>query len=205
MQARDGFRKGLSNFAKLDRAERNWVTTQVFAALSLLERGALDRFIESMTAARDALRNGVLVFLSHSSRDKRFVRSLAGYLEENGITVWLDEADLRAGEPLAEQLAGGVQNARLMVVVLSRNSVRSKWVQKELSLAVNQELEGGEVRVIPIMIDRCTVPPLIADKLRLDFTTPKTRERNKPVLVDTLVHFAARDRGRSRRRSPRLP
>jgi nucleotide-binding universal stress UspA family protein len=39
------------------------------------------------------------VFLSHSSKDKAVVRELAARLKKDGIRVWLDEEQIKAGDP----------------------------------------------------------------------------------------------------------
>jgi hypothetical protein len=45
------------------------------------------------------------LFLSHSSRDKIFVRKLANSMSRCGIDVWLDEWELQAGDSLFDELA----------------------------------------------------------------------------------------------------
>lgn len=117
--SRDDFRSGMKIFAQLPRHEKNWVTAALIEEFTLQDHAALDDFVASMQAARAAIRGGVSVFLSYSSRDKRFVRALATYLESRGISVWLDEADLLGGESLLQRLASAVTAATLLVVVLS--------------------------------------------------------------------------------------
>jgi hypothetical protein len=43
-----------------------------------------------------------VVFLSHSSKDKLFVRQLAADLTSNNVTVWLDEQMIRVGDSIVE-------------------------------------------------------------------------------------------------------
>jgi hypothetical protein len=40
------------------------------------------------------------VFLSHNSKDKAWVRDLAKRLTQDGVVVWLDEAELNIGDSL---------------------------------------------------------------------------------------------------------
>jgi len=191
MSARDGFKRGISHFASLPRHEKNWVTSGLIQQLSLHERGALNDFMASMVSAREALRGGLSVFLSHSSRDKRFVRSLAGYLGKHGIRTWLDEADLLAGESLVDRLANSVMQTHLLLAVLSKHSVASSWVRKELALATHKEVDGRTVSIVPILKDDCEIPAFLGDKLYLDFRTAHLRRKNEPVLLDTLMKLAA--------------
>lgn len=191
MKSYNGFREGLSNFAQISSADKNWVTAKLIRDLSLLDAAALDDFISCMRSARLAIRGGVSVFLSHSSKDKSFIRPLARYLESHGISVWLDEADLVGGEPLLARLAASVSEVTLMVVVLSRHSVKSNWVTRELSLAMTKELKRRRMTVVPILKDNCRIPATLADKLYIDFRTPSLRLKNRPVLVDSLMKLAS--------------
>jgi hypothetical protein len=47
-------------------------------------------------------------FLSHSSKDKPFVRNLAAALEAGGeIKVWLDEREIEYGQNIVLKIADG--------------------------------------------------------------------------------------------------
>jgi hypothetical protein len=83
------------------------------------------------------------VFLSHSSKDKPFVRDLADALEAAGeIKVWLDEREIDYGENIVLKIADGLDVA-FVLLILSPDSVDSKWVKEEWTDAywepVNQE------------------------------------------------------------------
>ncbi len=112
------------------------------------------------------------VFLSHSSKDKDFVRKVADRLVGAGATVWIDEAELDIGDSLIEKIGEGIRDCDFVVAVISRNSVQSNWVQKELSLAMTREIHGRRIRVLPIVIDDCKsdMPFFLTDKLYADFT-----------------------------------
>ncbi len=110
------------------------------------------------------------VFLSHSSKDKFFARKLAERLTEHGVTVWIDEAELRIGDSLVEKISSAIHQSDYVAAVLSHDSVNSSWVQTELKLAMNKEIAGKRIVVLPILIDRCEIPAFLADKLYADFT-----------------------------------
>lgn len=113
------------------------------------------------------------LFLSHSSKDRVFVRHLANRLERVGIDVLIDEAVINVGESLIGKISEVVDIADFVGVVLSRNSITSNWVQKETSLAMSKEVAGNKVVVLPILIDDCAVPEPLRDKIYADF-----RDRN---------------------------
>ena len=113
------------------------------------------------------------IFLSHSSRDKQFARRLAETLTSHGVQVWIDEAELKIGDSLIGKISAAIDKADFVAAILSQNSVRSNWVQKELQLAMTKEIEGRRVTVLPILIERCEIPGFLADKVYADFTDPE--------------------------------
>ena len=52
----------------------------------------------------------VSVFLSHSSKDKPFVRELAGALADGGeIDVWLDEREIAPGDNIVGKIGDALE------------------------------------------------------------------------------------------------
>lgn len=116
------------------------------------------------------------VFLSHNSKDKAFARKLASMLRDNGVEVWIDEAELKVGDSLTQKIGTAIETTDFLAVVLSHSSVNSPWVQKELALAMQKELAERQVRVLPILKESCEIPPFLKDKLYADFTDPSSFE-----------------------------
>jgi hypothetical protein len=134
----------------------------------------------------------VSVFLSHNSKDKPFVRAIYRYLSNRGLRVWIDEAELNAGDSLIEALANAVFRVDCVVAVVSKASVSSKWVKKELAWAMTREIKGRRVLVIPIKKDDTDIPNTLADKVYLDFSTDHKRTKNKPVLFSSILQQTSR-------------
>lgn len=111
------------------------------------------------------------IFMSHSSDDKPFVRKLAGDLRANGHYVWVDEAEIKVGDSLIEKIEEGIENTEYLGVVLSKNSVESKWVKSEVRIALTQEIYGKKVKVLPILIEKVDIPLFLLDKKYADFTS----------------------------------
>lgn len=114
--------------------------------------------------------NRRVAFLSHSAKDKPFIRQLAGDLNANGITVWLDEQRIRVGDSIPERVAQGLAESDFFVFAVSRNSTESEWVKRELNNALVAEIERRKVRVLPLKIDGSAMPSIISDKKYADFS-----------------------------------
>jgi len=111
-----------------------------------------------------------VAFLSHSSKDKSFIRQLAADLTSHGVAVWLDEQRIRVGDSIPEQVAQGLAESDYFVVAISANSVQSEWVKKELNNALVHEVERRQVHVLPIRLDESPMPESIRDKKYADFS-----------------------------------
>jgi len=126
------------------------------------------------------------IFLSHNYRDKEFVRKLALDLECHGIRVWLDEAELKIGDSLIEKIRDGIDNVNYVAVILSPNSIESRWVQKEIDVAMTLEINGKEVKVLPLMLELCELPGFLLGKFYGDFTNKNKYEDTFKSLVNTM-------------------
>lgn len=109
------------------------------------------------------------VFISYSHADKNFVDQLAVNLVDARVSVWLDRWELNVGDSLIEKIQDGLQDASALLVVLSKASLESQWCKKELSSGLMRELEERKVVVLPVLLEDCTIPLLLRDKVYADF------------------------------------
>ena len=91
------------------------------------------------------------IFLSYSHADVDTVELFARHLEDEGFSVWWD-ATLRMGEAFDERIEAALRGARAVIVLWSQNSVKSRWVRAEATLADRQGT------LIPVMIEACERP-----------------------------------------------
>lgn len=110
------------------------------------------------------------VFLSHNHADKEFVRKLARDLENHNVKCWLDEAEMKIGDSLIQKIREGIDNVEYFAVILSPNSINAPWVVNELDVAMNYQISGKPIKVLPIMLKDCEPPGLLVGKLYGNFT-----------------------------------
>lgn len=111
------------------------------------------------------------VFICYSSQDRSFVEKLAKDLVGHGIQVWYDRWEIKVGDSITRKISEGIKRNDYLCVVLSPDSVQSKWVERELSAGLLRELNRRSVVVLPLLIKDCEIPPLIVDKRYADFRT----------------------------------
>jgi hypothetical protein len=104
------------------------------------------------------------LFLSHSSSDKALVREIKGQLHEF-LDIWLDERQLIPGEPLMNLIEGAVSESDLVLLFISKSSIESNWVNKEIEWALKKESKLGRPFLIPIVLDGSQPPKSIASRL----------------------------------------
>ena len=112
---------------------------------------------------------GAKIFISHSSKDKQFAIWLGTDLKASGHTPWFDEWDICVGESIPEKVSHGLSSADFVVVVLSQNSIKSKWVEREWHAKYWSEIEKNQTIVLPILIEDCDIPELLKTKKYADF------------------------------------
>jgi len=110
------------------------------------------------------------IFISHNSADKPFARKLASDFDTQGIRYWLDEAEIKVGESLIEKIREGIDGVEYVAVILSPDSINSAWVKKEIDVAMNQEISGKKLKILPLMYRKCQEPGFLLGKKYIDFT-----------------------------------
>jgi Domain of unknown function (DUF1883)/TIR domain len=112
------------------------------------------------------------VFISHASEDKDAVaRPLRDALTRRGVTVWLDEAQMRIGQSLRRKIDEGIRSSRFGVVILSEAFFQKGWTNHELDGLVTRTV-AGEQSLLPIWHNLTAeqvraYSPSLADKVAL--------------------------------------
>jgi hypothetical protein len=128
----------------------------------------------------------VSVFLSHNHKDKAFVRKLAVDLDAHGVKYWLDEAEMKIGDSLIQKIREGIDSVDYFAVILSPNSVEAPWVVNELDVAMNHQISGRSIRVLPIMLKECDPPGFLVGKLYANFQNGNLYEQSFKALINSI-------------------
>ena len=77
------------------------------------------------------------VFLSYAHNDKSgSAEELAAWLAEHGLSCWIDHEELRAGTEYDTQILQAIRRSRVVLALVSKGSVESKYVPFEVSAAI---------------------------------------------------------------------
>jgi hypothetical protein len=128
-------------------------------------------------------------FISHSSEDLPFARRLEERLRAQGIDVWLDDLQLKPGDVLTETIARAVKRHDFLIVVLSKASLASEWVRREMRMAGPRKPGGRGARVVPVLLQRpaaALLPRSLRGTKYVDFSDHKTFEIGLAQLLDLM-------------------
>lgn len=112
-----------------------------------------------------------LVFVSHADEDHALAENIVAKLEQSGMRCWVSYRDIPAGEPSwSGFIVSAIAKSKLMVIVLTENSVKSRQVLREVTLA-DQE----NIVFIPFRVDQAPLP----DSFKYFFSTPQLLDGSK--------------------------
>jgi HJR/Mrr/RecB family endonuclease len=84
-----------------------------------------------------------------------------------------------------EKFQEGIYEADFFLMVISENSVRSRWATQEFFLAYNSQLRDQERKILPVRIDNVTVPSQVLDLDVLDLF--QDYEKGLQTLLQTIL------------------
>lgn len=125
------------------------------------------------------------VFLGHSHRDKALADEIRHALVACGLEVWFDEVEIRPGASLAASISSGLEEADVVVMLLSKSSFESQWASLEIGGALVHRKP-----LIPVLIERgAELPFMLRDRKFIDASDSSTRDQAVKQLC-----YAVRDR-----------
>ena len=104
------------------------------------------------------------LFISYSQKDSEFVHRLADDLRTAGYSVWVDVSGLRGGQEWAREIDKAVRGCDTFILIISPDSMASRWVSKETLLAMDLEKP-----VVPVMWREAERPMHLVDIQYVEF------------------------------------
>lgn len=87
------------------------------------------------------------VFISYSSRNAEYANAVHEKLESNGIKCWIDVNSIRTANNFAQEIIDGLNEAKVVVLIYSKDSDESKYVYREIETAFDN------IPIVPLKID----------------------------------------------------
>ena len=105
-------------------------------------------------------------FISYSRSDQAFALRFAQDLKTAGVDVWVDQLDIPIGQNWDRSVEAAVRDCEGFVIILSPRSAASEHVADEVACALEDHKH-----IIPILIEKCTIPMRLARLQFIDATS----------------------------------
>lgn len=110
------------------------------------------------------------LFVCHASEDKSFVDRLVSDLDRRAMFAWYDKREIFVGDSIVEKINNALKATDYLIAVLSPRSVSKPWVVREMSSSLMRQIKNDGINILPVLLEPCDVPSLLADLKYADFT-----------------------------------
>lgn len=116
-------------------------------------------------------------FISYSSNDKNIVDSLVESLESMGAKCWYAPRDVQGR--YAKAICEAIENAKVFLLCLSKNSAKSEHVLNEIEMAYShKKMTNGAISIEPVCIENIDIDCKEFDEImyyirRINFIIPQ--------------------------------
>jgi hypothetical protein len=85
------------------------------------------------------------------------------------VNLYKPPWEVTAGESFIDRVQLALDKAEAVLIILSKNFVKSSWCKKELNAGFMREIDEKRILLIPILIDDCEIPTFLKEKKYADF------------------------------------
>lgn len=128
----------------------------------------------------------MFVFLCYSRIDKEIAQLIDASLLAAGVPTFRDEKDILVGDSFPERLYESLERASHLLYIISANSVKSNWVQEELSVAKVKQKEGGGFKILPVLVDEVELPRAVRHIHYADMREWQDRDKYRRAFLTIL-------------------
>lgn len=97
------------------------------------------------------------LFISYAHQDEAIAKRLYNDLRKKDVPCWFAPHDLRPGTPILRGLEEAIHLQDKFLLVLSRDAVNSRWIEREVDVALHQEIKRGQDVLFPIRLDNAVL------------------------------------------------
>lgn len=94
------------------------------------------------------------VFISYNTKDQEPKNELITLFDENDISYFLDENDLKLGENIETNLKANLKKTQFTILIVTKKSLLSAWVGMETMFRLQQENTTEETKLICVAADK---------------------------------------------------
>jgi len=130
-------------------------------------------------------------FISFSNTDRDLAKKITNRLIESNIQMVFDEYELRIEDSLIDQIKDTLTASNYILILISSNSINSKWINEEINSKKIQEFRTRDITTVPVLIEDCEIPSPLNSFSIVDLN--KDFESGLKKLIDKLDLFSKID------------
>jgi uncharacterized protein YjbI with pentapeptide repeats len=167
--------------------------------------GLPDRLIDYLPSLINQPLQFYSCFISYSVKDQDMAERLHADLQNKGVRCWFAPHDLPIGAKILDGIDEAIRLRDKVLLILSKHSIKSDWVEDEVTTAFEEERKRGQPMLFPVHLDDAVMETeeAWAAKLRArnisDFRHWKEHDKYltslKRVLRDLSVAGSVKDPG----------
>jgi molybdopterin-guanine dinucleotide biosynthesis protein A len=102
-------------------------------------------------------------FISHRSSDTVMALRLKDDLEARGHRLWIDALEIDVGDSIVAKMDAGLASASHLLLCLSASGVDAPWISREWMSALARQMNGADIKLLPVLLPGGSIPGLLAD------------------------------------------
>jgi len=92
-------------------------------------------------------------FISYSTKDQEFAERLHADLQNDGVRCWFAPHDMAIGRKILDEIDVAIRLRDKVLLILSQHSIRSDWVEDEVTKAFEEERKRQQIVLFPVRLD----------------------------------------------------
>jgi hypothetical protein len=115
--------------------------------------GLPDALIEYLPSLSNKAIQYYSCFISYSVKDDEFVHRIHADLQNTGVRCWFAPHDMPIGGKILDEIDSAIRLRDKVLLILSEHSIKSDWVEDEVSKGFAEERKRGEIVLFPVRLD----------------------------------------------------
>lgn len=103
------------------------------------------------------------VFISYRKADLQEAERLAVAIRQSGHRVWFDEWKIDLGDSIIGEINEGLEGTAYVILCYSSTGVTSRWMGREWMSALARQLNGVNIKILPVLLTGGTPPAILED------------------------------------------
>lgn len=115
--------------------------------------GLPETFIEYLPSLLNEAVRFYSCFISYSTKDQDVADRIHADLQTNNVRCWFASHDMPIGSRILDEIDSAIRLRDKVLLILSEHSIKSDWVEDEVTKAFEEERKRGQTVLFPIRLD----------------------------------------------------